>query len=69
MKHNPIYLEVMADIVRRNELGIRKYGEELTAEKVCNNYKTNLQNLYEELLDAAMYIKKEIMEDACNLPS
>lgn len=53
---------VMGDLIDRSKLGERKYGERLYAGSRCNNDKSNLQNLYEELLDAACYLKKQMME-------
>lgn len=58
---------VMRDLELRRETGVKKYGAPLVSGVGCNNAKSNLQNLYEELLDAACYIKKQIMEDSCKL--
>lgn len=49
---------VIADIEGRRKLGIQRYGSALQA----NNGRDALQDLYEELIDACMYIKQEIVE-------
>ncbi len=54
---------VMTDLSARSIAGTKKYGECLCAGRKCANDKSNLQNLYEELLDAACYLKKEMMEE------
>lgn len=47
---------VMQDLCSRAERGLKKYNTTLEE----NNTDDFLQHLYEELLDAAQYIKKEI---------
>jgi hypothetical protein len=54
---------VMTDLSARSIAGTKKYGECLCAGRKCANDKSNLQNLYEELLDAACYLKKQMMEE------
>lgn len=54
----PIAYLVMEDILKRKEIGQKKYGVPLQA----NNGRNALQDLYEELLDAAHYIKQKIVE-------
>jgi hypothetical protein len=49
---------VIADIVKRKQLGIETYGTVLQA----NNGRDALRDLYEELLDATMYIR-QILEE------
>jgi hypothetical protein len=49
---------VCADIMARNEMGVKKYGEALRA----NNGRDALVDLYQELLDGAQYIRQEIEE-------
>ena len=49
---------VIEDIKKRADIGLAKYGRPLTA----FNDRSALQDLYEELLDAAQYIKQEIVE-------
>lgn len=53
---------VMGDLIERSNVGKKKYGDTLRAGSPCCNNKSNLQNLYEEILDAACYMKKELME-------
>lgn len=55
---NPILGMVLADLTSRALEGKLKYGEPLLA----NNGRDALQDLYEELLDAAMYIKQAMVE-------
>lgn len=47
---------VMLDLLSRAERGVQKYNTTLEE----NNTDNFLNHLYEELLDAAQYIKKEI---------
>ena len=49
---------VLADLTNRALEGKLKYGEPLLA----GNGRDALQDLYEELLDAAMYIKQAMVE-------
>lgn len=49
---------VIEDIKKRADVGLKKYGRPLTS----FNGRSALQDLYEELLDAAQYIKQEIIE-------
>lgn len=49
---------VIADMQNRAEHGKKLYGDYLRA----NNGRNNLQDLYEELLDAAVYVRAEIEE-------
>ena len=55
---SPILGMVLADLTNRALEGKLKYGEPLLA----NNGRDALQDLYEELLDAAMYIKQAMVE-------
>lgn len=50
---------VIEDMEKRRELGKKNYGTELYP----NNGRDALQDLYEELLDACMYIKQVIVEN------
>lgn len=52
-----ITTSVMEDLKLRADRGLLKYATTLGGNKVDNF----LQHLYEELLDAAQYIKKEIV--------
>lgn len=49
---------VIADMERRRELGIQRYGIALQ----CFNGRDALLDLYEELLDACMYAKQLLVE-------
>lgn len=55
----PIHDLVAADMLARKELGIRRYEQPLSA----FNGRSALRDLYEELLDAAAYIRQLIEED------
>lgn len=64
MKHHKtqdIAQIVQRDIESRAELGKRKYGARLI-KKSRENGKAPLVNLYEEILDSAMYIRQLIEE-------
>lgn len=54
-----IFPEIIKDLEKRNKKGLQTYGKELTT----NDGRDGLQDLYEELLDAVVYIKKVMMED------
>lgn len=54
----PIVDLVIKDLQDRKKVGIERYGTPLQA----NNGRDALQDLYEELLDAAQYIK-QVMEE------
>lgn len=56
--NTPICDQVIADLKKRKEDGIKKYGVPLQA----NNGRDGLQDLYEELLDAAQYVKQVMVE-------
>jgi hypothetical protein len=47
---------VMEDLKRRSDVGLNKYNTTLDK----NNYQNMLQHAYEEALDMAQYLKKEI---------
>lgn len=49
---------VIADITARRELGISRYGSALQP----HNGRDALRDLYEELIDACMYIRQAIAE-------
>jgi hypothetical protein len=55
-----IELEVIKDIERRQEIGIKKYGT--TVDKNSLTLREWMQHSYEELLDAAIYHKKILKE-------
>ena len=48
--------EIYQDLKQRNKRGLEKYGHYLED----NNYQDMLQHSYEEVLDLAQYLKKEI---------
>ena len=50
---------VIADIEVRKQVGIARYGTGLQP----FNGRNALQDLYEELLDAAMYVKQKLIEE------
>lgn len=54
----PIFEQVIADLHRRDEFGFSKYGKSLYA----HDGRRTLQDAYEEALDLAVYLKKEIVE-------
>ena len=51
---------VCADIAKRQQLGIKKYGTTVEGNKL--NTKEWLQHAYEEALDLAIYLKRSIEE-------
>lgn len=51
---------VRADLLRRSELGIAKYG--MTLDRTDLSLRDWLQHAYEETLDQANYLKRAIME-------
>jgi hypothetical protein len=55
MTQDAITNAVIEDLVRRSEIGVKKYNTTLGQ----NNKDDFMNHLYEELLDAAQYIKKE----------
>lgn len=56
---NPAIVDlVMQDFAERKRLGIERYGVALQA----HNGRNMLQDLYEELLDASIYIKGVLEE-------
>ena len=58
-KQHPVLPEVLEDLRQRVEVkGMETYGRPLTTA----DGRDTLQDLYEELLDACVYIKKFIME-------
>ena len=57
MTESPVTKEVIRDLRERNRLGWERYGRPLQPE----TYESNLQELYEELLDAVQYLKAELM--------
>lgn len=55
----PVVDYVIHDLLDRKEFGIKKYGVYLTA----FNGRNSLIDLYQELLDAAIYVRQKINED------
>ena len=56
-----ITLDVIADLKEREQFGALKYGKFLTH----HSNEDMMQHLYEELLDAALYIKTEMKKRKC----
>lgn len=50
--------EVISDMIAREKLGLKKYGT--TIDRKDYDLKNWMQHHYEELLDAALYVKKQI---------
>lgn len=61
-KGESIFPLVIKDLQEREKAGIETYGESLRA----NNGRNALQDLYEELLDAALYVKQAMVEATTN---
>ena len=57
-KGHIVAVYVMADLMERVQKGLDTYGTPLQTD----NGRNALQDLYEELLDAAMYIKQKLLE-------
>lgn len=57
---DPVVEAVRTDLLRRSELGVRKYGETLANSRLPLRMK--LQHAYEEVLDLANYLKWAILE-------
>jgi DNA-binding transcriptional regulator GbsR (MarR family) len=53
-----ITISVITDLVSRSKRGVEKYNTTLDE----NNHQNMLQHAYEEALDMAQYLKKEITE-------
>ncbi len=56
----PVWKEVVKDMEGRNAMGIEKYGTPLQ----YDNERDHLVDLYQELLDAVVYLKAERMKRA-----
>lgn len=54
----PVWTLVIADMQARDHLGRQRYGTPLQA----HNGRDALQDAYEEILDAAVYLKQAIIE-------
>lgn len=54
-----VWLQVIADMQKRQEHGVAKYGVALQP----HNGRDPLLDIYEELLDAAVYIKTRMLEE------
>lgn len=53
-----VWQEVVKDMYKREEQGFKSYNKYVT----LNDGRDSLLDLYEELLDACVYIKKLMME-------
>jgi len=60
-----IQSQVIADIEQRRRVGIARYGTALQP----HNGRDSLRDLYEELIDAAMYVKQAMVERDQPIPS
>lgn len=58
MKTDPIVEAVRADLLRRSQVGIGKYGTTLAENPI--QLRDWLQHAYEEMLDGANYLKAAI---------
>ena len=61
-KEDSITLDVIKDLKERERFGALKYGKFLTH----HTTEDTMQHLYEELLDAALYIKTEMKKRKYN---
>lgn len=59
-KLDPVVEAVRADLLRRSQVGIAKYG--VTLDRTDLTLRDWLQHAYEEVLDQANYLKRAIME-------
>jgi hypothetical protein len=53
-----LWMEVMLDMLKRHQKGVETYGTPLFA----HNGRDALKDLYEELLDAVVYLKQVMTE-------
>lgn len=60
MNTDPITEAVRADLLRRSQVGIAKYG--VTLARTDLDLRAWLQHAYEECLDQAQYLKRAIAE-------
>ena len=60
MPVDPVVEAVRADLLRRSQFGIAKYG--VTLERNDLSLRDWLQHAYEECLDQANYLKRAIIE-------
>jgi hypothetical protein len=66
MTQDTVTNAVIEDLISRSEVGVKKYNTTLGQ----NNHQNMLQHAYEEALDLAQYLKKEIttlttVQDLC----
>jgi len=66
MTQDTVTNAVIEDLISRSEVGVKKYNTTLGQ----NNHQNMLQHAYEETLDLAQYLKKEIttlntVQDLC----
>ena len=59
-KQDKVVEAVRYDLLRRSQIGIKKYGISLEREDL--SLRDWLQHAYEECLDQANYLKRSIME-------
>ncbi len=60
MERSKVLSEVIAEMERREQLGIKKYGTTLDREDL--SVKDLLQHQLEELMDAVLYTKAALMK-------
>lgn len=58
VRSRPVFPALLADIQARNLKGVETYGSDL----LTHNGRDSLRDLYEEILDAAVYCKQLMME-------
>ena len=58
-----VWLLVMADMERRRRTGLERYGKAVSPDDAREDW---LNHLYEELLDAAVYVRAEIERRKAN---
>jgi hypothetical protein len=56
--NKPVWESVIEDMKARDELGFKRYGVRLQP----HNGRNALQDLFEELLDAVVYLKQYLIE-------
>lgn len=60
LRTDPVIDAVRADLHRRSQLGIKKYGTTLAENSA--EHRAQLEHIYNEVLDAANYLKWAMME-------
>ena len=60
--NKPVWESVIEDMKARDELGLQRYGTRLQP----FNGRDSMQDLFEELLDAVVYLKQYLIERDAN---